>query len=846
MKMKANASEVSKESMSSGPDGSLVGGGSSGRPRPAMTMDGFSRRSPRDTVIIAGGGISGMTAALAAAKRGKWVLILEARKDPQSPEGREIRRRGEAWLTEANAARSRGDAEKADECFRKASAELNALWGERRRCIAIDSHSEGFLSAHGVDTRRLPRFAQLAMIAPPGEPTFRAILTSHQTSTSSGRIDPHTLIAQRDLAIETTINTLEVTIREVQSSANIHMEFGARVQARTEFDGGVRVAFGERGEREATAGQLWIMDGGGRRSLIHSLGIGRTELRREILSVAVYRVSPESEIAGQPMNRAGAFGGVTSTGWYGTLSDGAGTFNINVAGRPGKPMSSAVEIGDRLGVEAPLLERPITTEYAYSRANRFADGTRTVVGGDAAYRGSPIFGLGSQFGMYFAQLMGDLLDRNDTGDGHITAENLEWYQEKVEAVVMMRHEYEKAMQDAWSNTNDGAEGVFRVLESNDLARALSGVAVDFRKIPEGDRGLLKIHVDVDLQRIPQTIPALVRLARTIGKVTLLGDLDVRFDRGQTLVQLSRRHPLVMRTNLEETALTSGTVVLARHAEEWRVELREVALHRAMLAAKNRTLSVLQLLDVKVPDSFAQALLTRSAAQLAKLGFAEPGVRARISLRPGELDMGGLRVRFEGAVEAQVSMGSTPEGGARIAVELVRGRATLANFSEFVAESLDAGRNLKSGAQLVGAGFGALSLALLGPVGWHAGARAGVRVADWLTDAAVEGAVTVVTRLIRRIDIEVHTDGSGTVDHHLPPVLPVYLSRKDMGALLLALTGAKGADAIFERLQEMVEVVEMQQTFGNAAREMWPFAGPSPTVLHSEMLGGENAFATDEP
>ncbi len=738
--------------------------------------------------IIIGAGTCGLASALAIARQGWRVEVLERRRDPMSPQGRRVTRARERLLKSANAALRSGEA--ATRAFEKAHALGASQWGSRAQIVILDTHSLRFLSGLGVDVSRFPMLRTIDVSLGLDLPALCVRFDERTAGAASAELDPEGVIMQRDLAAQPTIFQLEESLRRaVEKEPEVRVTFGAEATAREEASGEVTVTYAENGSRRVSGQLLVIADGGGEKSFSRLIGIPRAQISKESLQFAVFRTKRDE----QPLRGAAreAFGhwSMSREGWTALLGNGE-VVTVGIRrGRGPSSDSSAHVHGKRGHDDAELLEPMSAIDCGIDRATRFTDGRRTVLAGDAAIRGTPVFALGVQYALLWAKMCADMAAASQRGEG--TLPKLHSYALRGEQVARQRLDFESASNAFLDHSSTGARALSEVAASEEVLSRIRDVRIDFRA--RGGGGLLRLKVAVELGDLGELgCPEMMSL-RPLGSTELEAVLDLSFENEVATARLTPACPLRIRTEIETILICAGTLSLEHcDASYWEIRCENVLAHRVLNSkgqpADGSTQSIstpIECFRLQLPDAFIDAAAQCMPARLARLGIieAEPFI-AEIEFRSGKImDWGTFRVRLGGEPRMRLTLSKSPTGRPRLSLEMLRGFGQPIEFTRFARRT----------PLRVSRWIGALS-----------------RLTGGTIDGLIDGWAALLGSMVRRVDFDLREDGSAIATYASVLSVPFMLSARDVSRLRGDLFSSRALAGLMAQYQHGVTGVGAQR------------------------------------
>ncbi len=600
---------------------------------------------------IAGAGVCGLMTALVCARRGYDVQVFERRFDPFSEAGSERLRSSQLLLEQANDVLGRGD--DASAILSEAGNLRSQVWGTRQRCVVLDGVALAYLATHGVETGDFPVFEE--MIIDWGTSGPRLCMQYGARSVSSGtRLNAEQLVLQRDWEVQPSIADIEKSLRSECERSGVQLAFNTVVSGIT--PGPESLVITANGV-DYPVDLAVIADGGGDESAASDMGVSRTPVRHEYLDVAVFAASDE-RVRGQ--------GFVSPGGWTGYGRNGR-IITVDVR-RTSEGRRSAYEIGRQLGVTTRLVEPPMAVSYDLDRADRFRSGKVLLVG-DAAVRGSPLFALGAQYALLWAQTVEDLLVDVEAGDDAMAR-----FDEAAEHMVDLRLEFECGCLDVLDAANASERSFADALASPALLDAIRIRELSLRG--SGTGAMLDLHIELDFATSGRRhehpeIRALKNLGLT--HVRFSGAIEWHADR--VILHPMESHPLTISSAVEDIRIESGEVSIGREGRSWVLRISGSHIHRG-----SGLKTPLEAMVYECNEAFIDAVLKSLPDALIgsrlQLGF--------VADFPKETELPFGKARLHSHSDSQVDVKLTGEAGKlRLSATLKRGILELQSFSELL-------------------------------------------------------------------------------------------------------------------------------------------------------------------
>ena len=678
-------------------------------------------------ILVVGAGAGGLTAALACANAGKSVGVVERRLDPASEEAAELLAQGGQLLAAADFALQRG---RGATDILVAAGKLRAqVWGTRQRTIILDTASLAYLKSLGVDISNFPLLQKMDIDWGPAAPKLCVRYVTrdrHLENVAVGRLDHRRSIMQRDWAVQTSIADLEsALLNAAEANPLINVRFGSAASHCEQTANGVQVRVGADLRQY---GLLVIADGGGSGSLASHLGITRKSLMRESLDVVVFSTTDKCEYSA-----VYGEGFVSPGGWTGVGSNGA-LLTVDVRSVPGASTDSAYAVARKLGIRSPLAEAPMRGTFAIDRATQLVHGSRVVLVGDAAMRGSPLFALGIQHTMLWSQTVAELATKIDTTNA---PQALIEYERTAEELVQSRLQFEVACLQVLDQNNAQQRSFARALGSPSL---LSAITVDEFEFSTGRQGAyLALCVNVDFRKLVMdaTDPGPeIRALQGLGRAELRVRARFQSRNGVIVAHLTPDQELTFTSDIETIKISHGQLRIARSKAGWSVRLENTAATRNS-CANERFETPLGKFILDFPDAFLNSLSDSFLENLKHLRTWRQGELELNFKDRSELRWGPVNLRFHQRPQARLSL-IARSAVTRLRLRLTKGYVEPLAFSNFL-------RSTKIVATRCSPDFRAIPSNL---------------------DSVIDSWARLAGVSVTQLDIDFHPDGTGAISFYL--------------------------------------------------------------------------------
>ena len=631
-----------------------------------------ARRPSPAPVVIVGGSLAGLSAAILLAEQGREVVVLEGRLDPRSEAGQAAIAQAAELFGQADSARQAGhDATRLE---KEAQASLSRTWASRNRSIDLDRFSVDWLQSHGVDVSGFPvmRYLDLAEHQR-HDLKVSARIGKRLTTLPVKRLDLATMVFQRDISHQPLISQVEQALYAAAvKHPKVRVVFDAKVTSHRETPTGVELGLGN--DKALAAAQVVVADGGGNGSVTELLGVGRDERARELLATVVIKVDKSADVLGHRASDAGSTGKLIDGGWVGINSSGDGYLAVNVRGTPGKPPQDPLEVARKAGIRGRVASAPSTFAAPLDAARDFVVGSRTFLIGNAAVRGSPMLGLSGQLAFLSSQTLTDAFAR---GGKHGPS---------ADAIERFRRTMKKSAEDLLDfeadtmRLMDGAEArtlpMSQVLASPKLLGAISRSDVDYDRRD----GRLVFDLRLDSSRLSDGND----LYAKAGRIVLAGDVPARVAEGGVVLEPSAQRPIRLVTDLETINLTSGTCSIEQRRGDWHLVWRNVVMEREATTAdgeRRASRMTVDHMDALLPGPVVDTLLAGlEPGKLPKVGGGPLTVTAQ--LRSCSLDFAGKLISLHDNPEVVTAYDKTDGGATTIGMTFKRGSMTLDNAGDY--------------------------------------------------------------------------------------------------------------------------------------------------------------------
>lgn len=589
-------------------------------------------------VLIAGAGVCGLSAALALAARGMTVRVLERRLDPDSPAGRAAL--AHAATAHAQATRMLAAGSDARALFRRSAGARAAVWGTRRRNVLIDSWALGYLARLGVNPGVLPAIARMSIDWGPGAPCVTAHYAGPVDYPASAILGATDLVFRRDWAAQPTLAVLERALRTAcDATDRISIAFGcditgidtdARgvyVSAQCEGDSDGDSAGDGRGQRGAA---LVIADGGGQHSVAHLCGVTRETVFREALQIAVF-ASTREDIG------AVGHGGLVDGGWAG-IADNGDIATVQYAVPGAGDRAAAYQWGRDNGLTGAVLEYAVDIDSRIDHATDLFPAPGVLLAGDAAARGSPLFGLGAQYGILWAELIAERLaaPRPAVAVNNAAARDATTLRRTFEADCMRALEQlvSRCGRPTDRPADRPADRLAGWLTAADAVACLDDLRVNLLPAARGARLDLDLVLDWSRLRTRSELPG--GAISGLGRCRLEARLELDFVACGFRATLGERHRLIFTSALESISVIDGMLSWLRNdAGDWCVQVEDAVIRRTHGNSGAVTERAYRRFEIALPAALCSAVLDRVAARLVAADVVLPLViRSRFTLRAG--------------------------------------------------------------------------------------------------------------------------------------------------------------------------------------------------------------------
>ncbi|NKB99464.1 MAG: FAD-dependent oxidoreductase [Pseudomonadales bacterium] len=627
-------------------------------------------------VVVAGAGVCGLMTALACAKQGLSVIVLERRADPDGSDGKGLLDRSAELLTKAN--QTLATAQPAHELLEESAKLRNQVWGTRQRGIVLDASCLGFLQSYGVATSSFPLLDQMCIdwgIDAP-ELLMRYGDRDHNRGVELSATE---LILCRDWAAQPSICELERALKKsLDDYSNAAVLFDSEATSVCSKNRCVEVTVGDEVLRPR---MLVIADGGGHRSLVSRLGVTRQVVGEEHLDVAVFTTQSRWPRArGLSMSgQVWGHGFVTPEGWTG-IGDNGRILTVdvrsNVTNDGTNRAKSAYQIAREHGVDTDLVEPPMRGSYRLDRAEYFHSGTNILFAGDAAVRGSPLFALGAQYGLLWGQFAGNCVQGCLAGDG---ARALAEYESLAEDAAEARLDFETACVTVLDQANSRQRSFGQAFASPGMIGCAQVISCYFNST--GDGGVLRLEVAFDFAGLADAYaaPELVAL-KWLGVARLLVKCRLKVDGDKIRIEPAGADKVVIKTEHETLRVVDGVIELCRVDRGWELELKGVQVRRRRQGA--RSLIPLRQMLVRLPHGFIDQALRSVTTTLTSECPLRP-IDLTLAIVEGAVwEWGPLRVCFRQAPLVNISL-QVLETQTRVQVKMCRGVIELHSLSKLV-------------------------------------------------------------------------------------------------------------------------------------------------------------------
>lgn len=678
------------------------------------------------TVLIAGAGATGLAIALESARLGWQVVVFERRSDPK--EGNALGADG-AWSS--------------------------TVWSNRVRNVVLDTRALEYLVALGVPANQFPLIERIRFFMPRGQPFLDVRFGDRELSPGRNNLDSDPLLFGRDIAVQPSIGEIERALRaSVDAQPAIELRFDS--QALEGVDVGDRV-IARCGAVETPGDLLFVADGGGRTSVTRRLGVTRQTVYETGFDYTVFKPVEGSALDGFAFDRAFVNAGLRQDGFVMGVAGNGETvvvaFERNDANSKA-PSRSATYLHCR-GVDAGILDAPLTFRCEIDRASEVRRGDRIFIVGDAAARGSPTLGCGVQFGLLWAQLAA----RTVLVAGPTPAA-LREFDAQAERTIGDRLTFEQAYHRLVDGITSGRRSLLEIQTSPEMARTVRKLKLRYRRLATGARLRFQVHLDFSRLKGTRLHPE-EEIVRALERLVVKGDLRLFAHGGDVEAVLSSRHPLVIETGKETLTFDSGRMHLERADECWRVILTDVTMRRRLntvRVTRQQTATPIRRASLTVPDATIDELMRLPLNRLSSLLVRRRAFVMEYRFADGSrIDLGMLRFRLDGGARLRVSMGPASGRRAMIRIEVRDGTATMERFWRFLEHSTLTASRVTRGVLDVSGG---------------------------LLEKPADQLATLMSSLIRRVDFELLEQGDGILWFDSLGILPipVYLGANDVDRL----------------------------------------------------------------
>ncbi len=568
--------------------------------------------------MVVGAGACGLTTALALARAGYSICLVEARRDPTLPDAATELAAARVWLDRAN------DTSKGPMAaeYHAAARIRNRYWGTYERNVSLDGHSLAYLESLGVDTGGLPKPTRIDLNGLPDGPRFHATLRQRVVQPEAAGLSAERALLQRDWAAQPSLGDLErLLLERIRRCDHIEIRFGSTAHAIDASPQGIII---NTKTGALTAGIVIVADGGGVRSLSRQL-VSRTIHHRERINLAVAQSDATVTLFGHPTTDVFAHNTLTEDGWLGIFCSGhTVSAVVNAVGLNSGTVRTAVQALNELGLRTRLVEPPIDITVEIAEADDVLPESRIVLVGDAALCGNPRNGLGVQFGLLWAQLVAASISRDRCGislDERI-------YRSRAADIIRRRRTFELAWMEIVNRAITDPNQLQRYIVSEPALRSIRKLSVRFR--PSRRRMRYRIKLTIDARRIPASDTGVIAtFLRQFERVCIRANLRLRHVRDRDFTVKTRfdpKHRLDLSFGDECLSLRSGTLTFARTDDGWLVRIESAV---ALQTSRGRFASdfPIERMQIDLPDDFLDVAIAHAVAQPDR--FAGIPLQARV-------------------------------------------------------------------------------------------------------------------------------------------------------------------------------------------------------------------------